>query len=126
MVIIKQCVKFVELHLCKTPTRSIVIVMEYYNFNDNGLWVRYLPSMTRFADWTAEQLGFDFCQGKGLFSAAARRAPGPCEPPIHWVPGVLSPVVKGLGHEAARSLPSSAEVNNEWSPYRHLSIRLLA
>jgi hypothetical protein len=37
------------------------------------------------------------------------------QPPIQWVPGVLSLGVKRPGSEADHSPPSSAEVKNAWS-----------
>jgi hypothetical protein len=40
---------------------------------------------------------------------------GPTQPPIQWVPGVLSLRVKRPGREADHSPPSSAEVKNAWS-----------
>jgi hypothetical protein len=45
-----------------------------------------------------------------LFTPAPRLALGPTQPPFHWVPGVLSRVVKRLGREADLSPPSSAKV----------------
>jgi hypothetical protein len=36
------------------------------------------------------------------------------QPPIQWVPGVLSLGLKRPGHEADHSPPSSAEVKNAW------------
>jgi hypothetical protein len=42
----------------------------------------------------------------------SRPALGPTQPPIQWVPEVLTPGVKRLDHEADHSLPSSAEVKN--------------
>jgi hypothetical protein len=39
---------------------------------------------------------------------------GPTQPPVQWVPGVLSPGVKARpGRDADHSPPSSAEVVNE-------------
>jgi hypothetical protein len=38
---------------------------------------------------------------------------GPTQPPIHWVPGTLSPGLKRQGREADHSSPSSAEVKND-------------
>jgi hypothetical protein len=39
---------------------------------------------------------------------------GPTQPPVQWVPGVLSPGVKARpGRDADHSPPSSAEVENE-------------
>jgi hypothetical protein len=39
---------------------------------------------------------------------------GPTQPPVQWVPGVLSPGVKEWqGRDADHSPPSSAEVKNE-------------
>jgi hypothetical protein len=47
-------------------------------------------------------------------SSVSRPALGPSQPPVQWVLGVLSPLVKAwLGHDADHSPPSSAEVENE-------------
>jgi hypothetical protein len=47
--------------------------------------------------------------------ASVSRPPlGPTQPPVQWVPGVLSPGVKARsGRDADHSPPSSAEVENE-------------
>jgi hypothetical protein len=45
-----------------------------------------------------------------LFTTVSRKALGPTQPPIQWVPGGLSLGVKQLGHEADHSPPSSAKV----------------
>jgi hypothetical protein len=45
-----------------------------------------------------------------LNTTASRTALGPTQPPIQWVPGALSLVVKRPGREADHSPPSSAEV----------------
>jgi hypothetical protein len=43
-----------------------------------------------------------------------RPALGPTQPPVQWVPGVLSPGVKARpGRDTDHSPPSSAEVENE-------------
>jgi hypothetical protein len=47
----------------------------------------------------------------GLFTTASRTALGPTQPPVQWVPGALSWVVKRPGREADHSPPSSAEVS---------------
>jgi hypothetical protein len=47
-----------------------------------------------------------------LFTTASRMFLGPTQPPIQWVPGALSLVVKRPGREADHSPPSSAEVKN--------------
>jgi hypothetical protein len=47
-----------------------------------------------------------------LFSTASTPALGPTQPPIQWVPGVLSPGIKRQEREADHSPPSSAEVKN--------------
>jgi len=44
-----------------------------------------------------------------------RLAPEPTQPPIKWVPGILSLAVKEPGREADHSPLSSAEVKNAWS-----------
>jgi hypothetical protein len=47
-------------------------------------------------------------------ASVSRPALGPTQPPVQWVPGVLSPGVKARpGRDADHSPPSSAEVENE-------------
>jgi hypothetical protein len=57
-------------------------------------------------------LGLDSRRRLGifLFTTAFRTASGATQPPIQWVPGVLSLGVKWPGREADHSPPSSAEV----------------
>jgi hypothetical protein len=76
--------------------------------------------------WTIGVLGFDSRRGLGifLFTTASRKALGPTQPPIQWVPGALSLGVKQLGREVDHSPPSSAEVKNVWSYTSTLPIRL--
>jgi hypothetical protein len=45
-----------------------------------------------------------------IFTTASRTALRPTQPPIQWVPGALSPVVRRPGREAHHSPPSNAEV----------------
>jgi hypothetical protein len=49
-----------------------------------------------------------------LFSTSFRPALGITQPPIQWVPGVISPGVKRRGHEANHSPPPRAEVKKIW------------
>jgi hypothetical protein len=49
-----------------------------------------------------------------LFSTSSRRALGPTQPPIQWVPGILSSGVKRQGREADHSPPATAEVKKIW------------
>jgi hypothetical protein len=64
--------------------------------------------------WTIGVLGSDSRRGLGIFLiTASRRALGPTQPPIQWVPGALSLGVKRPGREADHLHPSSAEVK-EW------------
>jgi hypothetical protein len=54
--------------------------------------------------------------GQRIFPVASvsRPALGPTQPPVQWVPGVLSPGVKARpGRDSDHSPPSSAEVENE-------------
>jgi hypothetical protein len=56
-------------------------------------------------------LGFDSRRGLGIFfTTASRTALGPTQPPILWVPGVLSLRVKRPGRETDHLPPTSAEV----------------
>jgi hypothetical protein len=49
-----------------------------------------------------------------LLAPASRPALGPTQPPVQWVPGVLSPGGKARpGRDADHSPPSSAEVKYE-------------
>jgi hypothetical protein len=50
--------------------------------------------------------------GSFFFTTASRPALGPAQPPLRWVPGALSLVVKQPGHETDHSPPSNAEVKN--------------
>jgi hypothetical protein len=65
--------------------------------------------------WTTGVQGFDSRRGLGifLFTTASRKALGPTQPPIQWVPGPLSVGIKRPEREADHSSPSSAEVK-EW------------
>jgi hypothetical protein len=56
-----------------------------------------------------------------LFTTASRRALGPTQLPIQWVPGALSLVVKLPGSEADLSSPSSAEFKKCVELYLHSS-----
>jgi hypothetical protein len=64
--------------------------------------------------WTIGVLGFDSRRGTGIFLfTASRTALGHTQPPIQWVPRVLSRGVKRPGRETDHSPPTSAEVK-EW------------
>jgi hypothetical protein len=67
-------------------------------------------------DYGLDDWGFESRQGPGifLFTTASRTALGPTQPPIQWVPAVLSLRVKRPEHEADHSPPSSADVKNTW------------
>jgi hypothetical protein len=64
--------------------------------------------------------GFDPRRGQRIFllASVSRPALGPTQPPVQWVPVVLSPGVKARpGRDADHSPPSSAEVVNESELY---------
>jgi hypothetical protein len=69
---------------------------------------------------------FDSRQGLRilLFATASRPVLGPTQPPIQWVPGVLSPGVKRPRCEAYHSPPPSSEIKNAWSYTSISPIRL--
>jgi hypothetical protein len=71
--------------------------------------------------WTISVLGSGSRWGLGIFllTAASRKALGPTQPPIQWVPGAISLVIKGPGREADHSPPSSAEVEECMALYLH-------
>jgi hypothetical protein len=66
-------------------------------------------------------LGFVSLLGLGifLFTTVSRTTLGPTQPPIQWVPRVLSLVVKRPGPEADHSSASSAEVKECLELYLH-------
>jgi hypothetical protein len=70
--------------------------------------------------------GFVSRQGLEIFllATASRPALGPTQPPIKWIPGILSPGLKRQRREADHSPPSSAEVKNVWRYTSTLPIRL--
>jgi hypothetical protein len=71
-------------------------------------------------------LPFDSRQGQRFFllTTASRPALVTTQRRIQLVPGVLSPEVKRLGHEAEHSPPSITDVKNEWSYTSTPPIRL--
>jgi len=56
-------------------------------------------------------------------ATAPRPAPGPTQPPIQWLPGVLSLGIKRQAREADDSPQSSAEVEECVELYLHSPIR---
>jgi hypothetical protein len=52
------------------------------------------------------------CRQDFLLYVVQTVSEAPTQPPIEWIPGVISAGVKRPGHEADRSPPSSAEVRN--------------
>jgi len=64
---------------------------------------------------TGIQLPAGAMMGSFLFTTLSRLTVGPTQPPVQWLPGVLTPGVKRPGREAGRSPLASAEVKNAWS-----------
>jgi hypothetical protein len=69
-----------------------------------------LPSFSNFDPCRSILSPTSYEMGIFLFTTASRTALGPTQPPIHWIPGVLSLGVKRPGHEANHWPPSSSEV----------------
>jgi hypothetical protein len=61
-------------------------------------------------------LGLDSRRGlrNFLFITGSRTVLGPAQPPIQWLPGAVSLVVKRSVREADHSPPSNAEIKNAW------------
>jgi hypothetical protein len=70
------------------------------------------------------QLTQDRNQRRALFNAVINFRVRPTQPPVQWVPGSLSLVVKRPGREADHSPPSNAQVKNAWSYTSTPSVRL--
>jgi hypothetical protein len=84
------------------------------NLKDAYIWKYKFTSFIRV--WNLGFHSFDSRWGLGIFLfTASRTALGPIQPPIQWVPGVLSLGEKRPEREADNSPPSSAEVKNAWS-----------
>jgi hypothetical protein len=107
------------------------LALETYGLNDTVYVLQgYILNMWRFITqdvhkipmgWMIKILGFNSWWGLEifLFTTMSRTALGPTQPPIQWVPGALSLVVKQLGCEADHSPPSSAEVKECMELYLH-------
>jgi hypothetical protein len=52
--------------------------------------------------------------GSIIFTPLTRPFLGPTQPPIHWLPGAISPGLKRPGGEADHSPPTSAKVKKMW------------
>jgi hypothetical protein len=65
--------------------------------------------------WTTGRYRFDPRRGQRIFPLASVSRPtlGPTQPPVQWVPGVLSPGLKRPECDADHSPSSNAEVVNE-------------
>jgi hypothetical protein len=83
----------------------------------------YSVSTTTDTDWTAGVRFSAEAKEIFLYSTGSRPALEPTQPPIQWVSGALSPVVKGPGREAKHLSPSSAEAENCGAipPLHHMS-----
>jgi hypothetical protein len=73
--------------------------------------VAYIQAYSEFLCMGFEQQRLDIF----LSTTASRPVLGPTQPPIQWVPGVLSLGVKRPGRETDHLPPSSAEIKNVWS-----------
>jgi hypothetical protein len=83
--------------LCFRSLDSVVGIATSYGVDDQGVGVRVTVGSRIF-----------------LFSKSSIPALRPTQPPIQWVPGVLSLGVKRPGREADHSPPTSAEVKKMW------------
>jgi len=84
--------------------------------------------MKSYLGYGSDDRGFETQQGLGIFHFTIAYKPVLwfTQPPIHWVPGVLSLGVKLPWREADHSPPSSAEVKEYVELYLHSPIRLLS
>jgi hypothetical protein len=75
------------IHTVAGSRGSSVGIATGYGLDDRGVGVRVLVG------------------SRILFSTSSGQALGPTQPPIQWVPGVLSPAIKRPGREAHHSPP---------------------
>jgi len=70
------------------PSVSTLILFCYWAGRRSSITSELHSVRTQFAGWTIGVLGFDFRRGVWifLFTVASRRALGPTQPPIQWVP----------------------------------------
>jgi hypothetical protein len=95
-----------------------------YRVTEITVWIAtFTVTVTATKQFPSQVLRFDSRQRLGifLFTTAFRIALGPTQPPIQWVPRILSLGVKRLGCEADHSPPSSAEVKECVELYLHSS-----
>jgi hypothetical protein len=75
------------------------------------LYISCLSFLSHFQIFLTRFLSFYYIYHKNFSSSKSfRRALGFTQPPIQWLPGVLSPGVKRPGREADYSSPASGEV----------------
>jgi hypothetical protein len=85
---------FVKIHLILGAGVSSGSIVSDYGLDNRAIGVQSLAGAKDFSSSLCVQ--------------------GPTQPPVQWVPGVLSPGVKARpGCDADHSPPSSAEVKNE-------------
>jgi hypothetical protein len=90
-------------------------IMETHGTSNCGCKCKYINIIIKFhsrgssvsiVSWLrAGRSGFDLRQRQRIFllAAASRPALGPSQPPVQWIPGVLSPGVKRPGRDADHS-----------------------
>jgi len=102
-------IQFGRAQMCFVITLTFIVMKHFSSFLPTG--------------WTMGVLGFDSRRGLGsfLFPTGSRMTLGPTQPPIQWVPGAFSLVVKRSGREADLSPPSSVEVKECMELYLHCS-----
>jgi hypothetical protein len=104
---------------------SLTLKMESVYFSETLIPTRLRGIITntvaqsRYSDWlrAGRPKGRSSIPDRGkifLLSTSSRPVLGFTQPPIQWVLGALSPVVKRPGREADHSPPTSAEVKNTW------------
>jgi hypothetical protein len=99
---VKECVGYTFAPQYAFMAWCLLKHREYFTFTSMG--------------WTIGILGSDSQRGLGIFpfTTGSRTALGPIQPPIQWVPGILSLGVERQEPEADHSPPSSAEAKNVW------------
>jgi hypothetical protein len=123
----KKCLRRNFQHLYPSPNMAIKSRTAYSTYGRDEKWIkkffgkfwkgRSRDSVVGIATGCGlddRGVGVRGPLGSNIFSTSSRPALGSTQPHIQWVPGTLSPGVRGQRREAGHSPVTSAEVKKMW------------